>query len=186
MRFASLLAAVAFIGLSFFAVSSASAHTTDARTMCSAGSTSPLYKAMHAKLPGEIDPPVQAVTVQTFSFTEAQLKQLVTQTISAVAEMNYRQDNNLPLDPDHDGKCGIVNFHLLMNSGLRATTLQASDTWTQASIAVAFYCAQIEVDGLDAPSAVINTPTYATITHHTDFKMSSGLSGTCRACPLDT
>lgn len=67
-------------------------------------------------------------------------------------------------------KCGIVDL------------VQSSDDWTQASAAVAFYCAD-KGDGAQTPMPFVSGPKgYVTPLHHEKYRLDGGVSGVCAVC----
>lgn len=177
MRLASGLAVVALLGLFFLGTSSAAAHTLEQRTTCAVPATSTFGKP----LLGHVAPTV----VAQFDMSGRELDAWIAKTIDVVRRINEAEATGTePVITDDDGKCGIVDFRLLMNSGLDADILRKSDTWTKATIAAAFYCSQYQVDGLDVPIASITTPDYHSTAHHTAYTTMDGLAASCLACPL--
>jgi hypothetical protein len=64
-------------------------------------------------------------------------------------------------------KCGIVD---------------SSDHWTQASRAVAMYCAE-QGDARPFPLPFVSGPSsYTSRRHHEDYRLDDGLSGACAVC----
>lgn len=168
MRFAKLLAALALLGLSCLGASTASAHTIPLKNWCGTNTGGP-------------------ISVAQFDFNGAQLQSLVTQTINSIQKMNDAEDAGLEVTPDNDGKCGIVDIDLLMGSGLRASTLRASDEWTQTNIAITLYCNQFQVQNPAYDVPMPYTPggtAYNSLNHHTAYRISYGLKGSCMACPM--
>lgn len=177
MRLASMLAAVALLGLCSFGMSTASAHTVTQRTTC----TVPTNTTFGKLILGQVPP----TAVAQFDMSGRELDAWIDKTIDVVRRINEAEANGtVPEITADDGKCGIVDFRLLMDSGLDADILRKSDTWTKATIAAAFLCSQHEVDGFDAPVAIISTPHYNSTTHHTAYTTMDGLAGSCLACPL--
>lgn len=165
MRLSTKLAAIAFVALSFFGVSSASAHNIVLKNWCGINAGGP-------------------TTLDQFNFTGPQLQQLVDDTIASIRLENMAEDAGEPV-PNDNGKCGIVNIDLLSGSGLRASTVEASDDWTKVSIAITFYCGRYSAAGYDVAMPYVPAgSTYSSTTHHTSFHISSGLRGSCIACPV--
>lgn len=67
-------------------------------------------------------------------------------------------------------KCGIVDL------------VKSPDDWTQASAAVAMYCAD-KGDASQLPMPFVSGPKgYVTPLHHEQYRLDNGLSGACAVC----
>lgn len=170
MRLASAAAiavtAIAVLALSGSGIAPASAHSIPLKNWCGTNSGGP-------------------ITVHQFDLTGPELQVLVNKTIDSIQMANDAEDAGLDMDPDNDGKCGIVDIDLLHGSGLRASSLRTSDEWTQATVAITLYCNQFQVQGYDVSMPYIpgGTP-YTAGTHHATYRISYGLKGSCLACPM--
>lgn len=71
-------------------------------------------------------------------------------------------------------KCGIVDL------------VKSPDDWTQASAAVAMYCAE-KGDASQAAVPFVSGPKgYVTPLHHDKYRLDSGLGGVCAVCVKKT
>ena len=187
MRLVPVLAVSALFGLSLLDTSPAFAHELELKNWCAApsvdGTSSSSAKTSLSTLTsGGIGTTGSTPLVtKSFYLTGPELDKWIADTIDAVRRIN----NGERLDVCTTDKCGIVDFRLLINSGLKADDLANSDPWTKANIAMAHYCYQHQVPGYDVSVAYVKTFSYLAQNHHTAFRTANGLSGSCLSCPLD-